>query len=127
MKFFLALISLLLFSWQSPAWAESLTANIVMIDTQMNSLLLSDGHSYELPEEFDFTTIHKGMKVTICYDIQDSNRYITDLSFDKAKEQTKKTPVENSKKPLLKTEPQKTTSPAVITPKPPAAKEPAKP
>ncbi|UXN04320.1 DUF1344 domain-containing protein [Bartonella sp. HY406] len=61
------------------AFADSAQGTITAIDPNANTMQLTDGKSYALPGEFDFSVIQPGMKVTVFYDVDGSNRYVTDI------------------------------------------------
>lgn len=61
------------------AYADSVEGLITTIDSSTNTLELSDGYTYKLPGEFDYTVIHEGMKVLVFYDNDGPNRYVTDI------------------------------------------------
>jgi len=59
--------------------AETVEGTIQRIDEGKNILRLSDGNSYTLPGEFDYSLLGEGMKVLIFYDIAGDVRYISDI------------------------------------------------
>jgi len=61
------------------AQAESVEGTIQRINEAKNTLRLSDGNSYQLPGEFDYSVINEGMKVLVFYDVAGGSRYISDI------------------------------------------------
>jgi len=59
--------------------AESVEGTIQRINEAKNTLRLSDGNSYQLPGEFDYSVLKEGMKVLVFYDVAGEQRYISDI------------------------------------------------
>lgn len=61
------------------AFASNSQGRIEIIDETANTIILSDGITYQLPGEFDYSVLSKGMKVLVFYDKDGENRYVTDI------------------------------------------------
>jgi len=61
------------------ALADSTQGMIESIDAGANTLMLTDGKTYKLPGEFDYSVIRAGMHVLVFYDTDASGRYVTDI------------------------------------------------
>ncbi|AQS41087.1 MAG: Hypothetical protein BHV28_03720 [Candidatus Tokpelaia hoelldobleri] len=61
------------------AFAGNSQGRIEMIDETANTIILSDGLTYQLPGEFDYSVLSEGMKVLVFYDRDGENRYVTDI------------------------------------------------
>ena len=79
MRKFLVLGALGAILFPLSALADSAQGTITAIDPSANTMQLNDGKSYNLPGEFDFSVIHSGMNVTVFYDVDGANRYVTDI------------------------------------------------
>jgi len=61
------------------AFASNSQGRIEIIDETANIIILSDGITYQLPGEFDYSVLSEGMKVLVFYDRDGENRYVTDI------------------------------------------------
>lgn len=73
----LSVLSVMLFPFS--AFADSAKGTITKVDPTASIMQLTDGNDYTLPGEFDFSVIREGMKVTVFYDKDGTNRYVTDI------------------------------------------------
>lgn len=65
------------------SWAQSadVEATIKSVDTKSFSLILDDGKTYKVPEEFNFEGLEAGVKVLVFYTVVDGNRVVDDLEI----------------------------------------------
>lgn len=80
---FRALFALaLLVTVTASAIAEEVRGKIAKIDSETNSIVLTDGAKYIIPDEFYVDDIRPGMQVTLEYDIIDGEKVINDLEIE---------------------------------------------
>lgn len=79
MKKFALIGTFILFLSPSFALADNATGTITAIDQTTGVMTLDNGHTYNLPGEFDYSVLKDGMKVTVFYDTQGAKRYVNDI------------------------------------------------
>lgn len=62
-----------------PAFAENADGTIKSIDQDKGTVTMTDGKTYDLPGEFDYSSIKTGMKVLITYEKVGKERYISGI------------------------------------------------
>jgi len=67
------------FMLSSAAYAENVTGSVEKINPQEGTINLSDGNTYKLPGEFDYSIINEGMNVAITYDLDGDVRQVSGL------------------------------------------------
>jgi|GEM_PF-1037750 len=93
----LSLLTAMLGGWLVlPAPADSIDGTIAKIDENSNTLIMSNGKSYKLPGEFDYSGFRPGQKVTVFYDTDPSGSYVTDVEVDGAKAADTETPADDN-------------------------------
>ncbi len=65
------------------SWAQSadVEATIKAVDAKALSLMLDDGKTYKVPEEFNFEGLKAGVKVLVFYTMVDGSRIVDDLEI----------------------------------------------
>lgn len=79
MRVALALAAALLAT--TAAFAENAEGEIEKIDSDKQTITLSDGNTYKLPGEFDVSAIKTGMDVVLSYDEVDGEKLIADMQL----------------------------------------------
>lgn len=62
-----------------PALADNAEGTIKSIDQDKGTVTLTNGQVYQLPGEFDYSSIASGMKVLITYEKSGKDRYISGI------------------------------------------------
>ena len=62
-----------------PALADNADGTIKSIDKDKATGTMTDGKTYDLPGEFDYTSIKPGMKVFITYEKIGNERYVSGI------------------------------------------------
>jgi len=88
----------------SAALADSADGTITKIDPDSSSLTLSNGRTYKLPGEFDYSGFHPGQKVSVFYDRDPSGTYVTDIEVQGANAADTQTPADDNEGDGLKGE-----------------------
>ncbi|MFD1746631.1 DUF1344 domain-containing protein [Rhizobium helianthi] len=63
------------------AQSMDVEATIKAVDAQKLNLMLDDGKTYKVPEEFNFEGLKAGVKVVVFYTVVDGNRVVDDLQI----------------------------------------------
>lgn len=63
------------------AQSADVEAKISKIDTDKLTIMLDDGKSYQVPEEFNFEGLKAGQKVIVFYTVVDGRRVVDDLQI----------------------------------------------
>jgi hypothetical protein len=79
MQYVVGLIFIIASLFSTVAMADDVEGKITGINKDNETITLDDGKTYQLPGEFDYSVISKGMKVIILYDEADNTRFITDI------------------------------------------------
>jgi hypothetical protein len=68
------------------SWAQSadIEATIKTVDVNALSLVLDDGKTYKVSEEFNFEGLKAGVKVLVFYTMVDGSRLVDDLEIVQA-------------------------------------------
>ena len=69
----------LCFSSVSFAQSTDVEATISRVDSEKLTIVLDDGKTYQVPEEFNFEGLKAGVKVVVFYTVADGRRVIEDL------------------------------------------------
>jgi len=86
------------------ALAGTADGTITKIDETANSLTLSNGKTYKLPGEFNYSGFHAGQKVTVFYDTDPSGAYVNDIEVQGANAADTETPSDDDEGDGLKGE-----------------------
>lgn len=62
------------------ALADAVTGSIKSVDVATHSVILDDGNTYVLPEDFDVSVLKPGLELTFTYDEVDGKRTVSAVS-----------------------------------------------
>ena len=62
------------------ALADVVTGSIKSVDVETHSVVLDDGNTYVLPEDFDVSVLKPGLELTFTYDEVDGKRNVSAVS-----------------------------------------------
>jgi len=79
MRAIIAAITILVALSAGPALADNADGTIRSVDQSKGTVTMTDGKTYSLPGEFDYSSIKPGMKVLITYEKIGNDRYISDI------------------------------------------------